>query len=355
MRNPKLMLAATAVSLAVAAVPSGTQAQIGLDPRLSVHGYLTQGVARASKPLYGLTDTTTSDYRAAAVQLSFEVSPKDRLVLQVSHRRLASSPLMGFQENLEFDWAFYQRQLGPISVRVGRFPLAGGIYNEVRDVGTVLPMFRAPFQLYADGTETVDGVTASHNLVFGDWSLESSAYWGGTEYKNVFQTPAGAYPQMFRFENSVGGQLWLSTPLQGLRVALSAMRWKHGEEPDHTVMASVDGDFNRFLVRGEYKTGSMDDAHLSFGYAQLGVKVTEKLMVVGQYESTDMTLSGAIAAPRMTVSRDAALALNYKLSPNLVFKLEQHEVKGYWYDTFVNPMGPALKSRYGIASVSVSF
>ncbi len=350
------MLAATVLGLVIASVPQGTRAQVGLDPRLSVHGYLTQGFARASKlPLYGLTDTTTSDYRSAALQLGFDVSPKDRLVVQVSHRRLASSPLAGFEANIEVDWAFYQRTLGPIVVRAGRFPLAGGIYNEVRDVGTVLPMFRAPYQIYPDGFETVDGLSASHDVSLGTWSLESSLYWGGIEYKNVFQAPTGANPIMYRFENSVGGQLWLTTPIDGLRVGVSAIGWKFQGNSDHTMMASIDGNFDRYLVRAEYKAGKLGDYYATFAYAQGGVKLIEKLQLVGQYELARLETRGPIPVADKTVARDAALGLNYKISPNLVLKLEQHDVKGYWFDRFVNPLGPAAKSRYGIASVSVSF
>jgi hypothetical protein len=356
MRSLTLMLTAAFCGVASTAVPQDTHAQIALDSRLSLHGYLTQGFGRASdSPFLGLTDTTTSDYRSAAMQMSFDVSPKDRLVIQVSHRRLGSSPLAGFEENIEVDWAFYQRTLGSFEVRAGRFPLAGGIYNEVRDVGTVLPMFRAPYQIYPDGFESVDGLSATHNLALGDWSLESSAFWGGTEYKNVFQTPAGPFPVMYRFANSVGGQVWLGTPIQGLRVGVSALRWSDSTS-NRTLMASVDADFDRFLVRAEHKIAKLADTYYAqFSYLQGGMKLIEKLQLVGQYERATIETRGALPVAQATAARDAALGLNYKLSPNLVFKLEQHFVKGYWFDRFVNPTGPAAKSRYGIASVSVSF
>jgi hypothetical protein len=50
-----------------------------------------------------------------------------------------------------------------------------------------------------------------------------------------------------------------------------------------------------------------------------------------------------------------ALGVSYKVLPNVVFKAEGHERKGYGFDRFVNPAGPASTTRYWITSLSVSF
>jgi hypothetical protein len=59
---------------------------------LAVHGYLTQGYGFTSRDtVMRLTPEGTSDYRRAAVVARYGVTPKDYFVVQLAHRRLATS------------------------------------------------------------------------------------------------------------------------------------------------------------------------------------------------------------------------------------------------------------------------
>jgi hypothetical protein len=341
--------------LTLAARPLSAQT---LEPRLTMNGFLTQGVARSQEePVLGIPTTSTTDYRTAALQVRYALEDKGMFVMQFSHRRVGQSLLNTFESSVEVDWVYYRHRFGPLQARAGRFPLPRGLFNEMRDVGTVIPLFRAPYFVYEDGTETVDGVGLSHILNFGEWSLTTHAFAGGAEYRAVFQTPDGPFPFKERVEKSLGGQLWLDTPIPGLRSGFAVMGWENPGEPDYDKMwiVSLEGDFNRWMVRGERLRINGSDARVWAQYAQAGFKPVEKLMAVFQIESKDSELLGSFAVPRYRAMTDAALGLNYAFSPNLMLKGEGHRARGYAFDRYVDPAGPPTTTYYGILSVAVSF
>jgi hypothetical protein len=305
--------------------------------------------------ILGLGTTLTTDYRSAALQVAYLLTPRDRVVLQFSHRRLGESPIMQFEPNIEMDWAFYQHRFGSFWLRGGRFPLPAGIYNEVRDVGTILPFFRAPYTSYPDGTETVDGIGFTYTALLGDWSIEANGAWGGTELKVVVIQPTTTLPILVRNEETVAGQFWLNTPLDGLRVGVAGMRWEQNARNHLTTQLSLDGDFERFMVRAEYKTRDFDDVDIFTYYGQGGIKLTQRLQLLAQYEVADIETGPTGQRVDQNLLKDGALGVKYSFTPNLVLKLEAHQTRGTLYDEFVNPVGPAAKTRYAIASISASF
>ena len=138
-------------------------------PRVSLHGYLTQGWGRSSgTAFYGMTDDASTDFRYAALQLRYAATPNDQFVVQANHRRLGRSPITDFESDVNLNWAFYQRGFSNgTAVKIGRMPIPRGIYNELRSVGVVLPTYRPPVVFYDEGayySETIDGVIASHTF-----------------------------------------------------------------------------------------------------------------------------------------------------------------------------------------------
>src|SRR5205085_12405810 len=111
-------------------------------------------------------------------------------------------------------------------LKVGKVQIPLGIYNEVRDVGTVLPFYRPSFNFYGEGaftSETVDGIVVSHNF-FNDsaWSVDADAYFGGWD---LIETDfASNVSSRARVENTVGTQIWLNTPINGLRLGTGGSR-----------------------------------------------------------------------------------------------------------------------------------
>jgi len=368
-----------AAALAACVAPAATAGAQQFDPQaLTVHGYLTQGYASASNlPILGIDSLATGDYRSAALQFRYALTDKDAFVVQLSHRRLGKSVLNQLDDDVALDWGFYNRRIGGTSVRVGRVPMPRGIYNETRDVGVLLPFYRAPYNFYTEGVETMDGATVSRTFTpFGAWALNATAFGGGWDFKQAIPstTTGQMTPRAMRAEKVVGGQLWLNTPLPGVRFGGNLQRmsfeqfpfaYTPNREADGT-LGSVSADANildRGFVRSEYALLNVDDFAYRAYYVQAGAKLPFKLALNGQLDVANIESPQTVATPmgphrvqlRYNYATDRALGLNYHHSSNLVLKTELHQAKGYNFDKLVLPTGPAGRTNYLITSLSVSF
>jgi hypothetical protein len=331
-------------------------------PKLSVHGFLTQAYGRAtndSDMVLGITKNGTTDYRNAALQFSYSVTDKDRLVLQFSHERIASDLKATILPDVALDWAFFQHRFSDhTSLKVGRVPIPVGIYNEIRDVGTLLPFYRPPDAFYRETaflSETVDGVVASHTFGSGRWTVEVEPFVGGW---NTIAFSGSTNPQVARVENNLGATGWLRTPLSGLRVGGSAYRntiRRFGTptpapEDREVWLVSVDGSFSRFSARGEYSKAKDGDSRDRAYYGLGTVKVTEKAAVNLQYARAWVSwFAGRRAGVTAPIIRDMAAGVSYAFRPNLVAKFEGHDGEG----SGVGVLPPV--NRYFLATISASF
>jgi steroid 5-alpha reductase family enzyme len=100
---------AAGAALTIAALfPSAVACQDA--PRVSIHGYLTQGWGLSTGVrFYGLTDDASTDFRYAALQLRYAPTDNDQFVVQLNHRRLGRSHITDFESDVSLNWAFYQR------------------------------------------------------------------------------------------------------------------------------------------------------------------------------------------------------------------------------------------------------
>jgi hypothetical protein len=378
-RNPRSHAAARAaiVLLAgMAALPAAAAAQ-STDSPLTVHGYLTQGVGRATqRALFGLDTATTTDYRAAAVQVRYAMTDDDQFLVQFAHRRLGTSLLNGAMADVALDWVFYQRQFAGVTAKVGRVPTPRGIYNEIRDVGTILPFYRAPYNFYTEGGETVDGASLkyTHGLGAG-FTADLNGFAGGWDYKQLtLSTSTGqTYMASSRAQYAFGAQAWLNTPISGVRLGVGGQTFRFdeyallvntlgpGAKKGTLMQASLDATRDRFYVRGEVQEFQVEDEfHYPAWYAQAGVKPISRLGLHVQTDRArvkmDTRLSATVVLPLdYEYARDNAVGATFAVSPNFVLKGEAHDARGYNFDRFVSPIAPQAKSRYWLASAAVSF
>jgi hypothetical protein len=334
----------------------------GLLDRFAIHGYLTQAYGRSDRaPIYGLTKDGTWDYRVLALQLRYAATDDDHFVVQLRNRRVGTNIVS--DEGVVLEWAYYQHNFGVLQVKVGRAPLPLGLYNEIRNVGTVIPFLRAPPILYIEGSEAFDGVLVSNRTRFGRWALESTAYGGGVRPRTQLVLPTGTFLFTSEVKNTYGGQLWLETPVQGLRVGASAFRGEHfplGPDTSDIKMfqGSVDGSFDRLLLRAEYQrllipragVAGVDLNNYSY-YVQGSIKVIGPWWIGAQIEQSHDNVGG----DKYTFANDRAAGLNYKFSPERILKLEGHTMKGYNFDQFNPRPLPPGRAHYGLISLSVSF
>jgi|CXWL01.1.fsa_nt_gi hypothetical protein len=336
----------------------------------TVHGYLTQAFAQSNgEQLIGIGASGTTDYRRAAALLRFTPTAKDTLVIQVAHRRLGQSPSLVFEPDVKLDWAFYERKLSDsTAVRVGRLPQPMGILNETRYVGTLLPFYRAPYNFYQEGSftsETVDGVGLTHSTSpERPWSAEASVYVGG--YSMVEQTENGLVKP--RAEKVLGGQLWLSTPVSGLRFGIGGQRLditgsalvRDGKDSWKTDYASVEYAGSRLKLRSEYRKIRIQEADVDFiavyGYA--GFNATSRLGLHLQFDTSKLELNTRAGRPFTAPKyyEDKTVGATFSLRPDVVLKGEYHWTQSQVLETHARPVGPAARPvNYGIVSMSVSF
>lgn len=342
-----------AVVMTVSVAPLAAQA-FSAD-RLQVHGYLTQGFGGASDlPIYGLEKKGSGDFRVAALQFRYAVTPKDNVVFQFEHRRMGSSLINTLTDDVTFDWGFYQHRFGQLSVKAGKMPLPMGIFTGYRDVGTILPFYRAPFTYYPDSYETIDGALVGTRLDLGHgFTLAPEAYAGGLNFFGVFPTPVGPQPVKVRANGVYGGQAWLELPIKGLRLGGGYLTSSMVGLETHAPHVSIDGNFERFFVRGEFMGIGGSGTHLRFYYAQAGVHVTRRLGLNGQAEFSDNGIG--IVGYKNTL-RDVAGGATFAFTQGLVAKFEQHHATGFGFDQFAaSAAGPRGQTWYSIASLAVSF
>ena len=354
------------VLLGVAVAPASAQ-----ETKIQVHGYLTQAYGAASGGTYlGIPEGGTADYRTAALQFRFAASPSDQFVWQFSHRRLGQSPITQGEPELKLDWFFFNKQLGAVDLRVGRIPIPAGIYNEVRDVGVLLPLYRAPFDFYLEGaftSETVDGLVAGTRLFpASPWNVELSLFGGRYDMTNrdvqydTTGTPAAILPEVADVQTALGTQVWVNTPVDGVRAGFGASHLdvrNGGFAGNWTEWhGSLDARTKWVTVQAEYRRFAIPDVDYTAGYVYGGVHATPELTLHGQLEFGDVVLTTAPGTPSFDYDRTKTVGASYAFRPDLVVKGEYHFTNGYWADEPVSDLGFApAKVKYFLVSLSTSF
>lgn len=369
----------TIASIAATVVAAPVAAQQSLD-NFTFHGSLAVGYGKSDGlGVFGVPKEGTFDYRAIALQFGYKFDSNDRVVVQLLNRGIGTSPLKSILPELYPVYAFYEHKSAGFTFKFGRNPLPRGIYNEVRFIGTLLPLFRE--SLYMETLESIDGIVVSRGFDLGkDWAIDADIFGGEFDVKYFLPTATAPIVGSFRGVNSLGTQLWLRTPIKGLRFGTFAVR--SDIRPTATVpkgppqfarLFSLDGDFSRGFIRGEFQqlTSGRDARRNSFSnwYAQAGIKPTEKLTLLTEFNQTRQLLHFPAPLPDLDLNlqNDLAVAVNYATSSNVKYKFELHRADGYSYDTavptvipptqppFVMKPAPRSKAVYGILSIAVAF
>ena len=336
--------------------------------KVVIHGFLSQAYAFSNgSQILGIPKQGTTDYNTAALQVRADMTTDDTFAIQLSHERVGLSPVGKTLPEVAVEWLFYEHHFGNSSLKVGRVKVPYGIYNEVRAVGTVLPFYRTARDFYGSGaftTETVDGALVSHDFDLGkSWSLSGDLYYGNW---TLFDTGQNE----IRATKSIGTQVFLDTPISGLRLGLGTLRFDASTSTPvpttpatfwHDVHGSIQETFGRVDGEVEYKNQKADLPSgrtiydITAAYARIGVHLTEKWILNGQYEIFKLQLGDYPQLGNFNYDQDKTLALAYKPRLDLVVKAEYHWNRGYFLEPQGNVFGPSTKTSYGILSLSASF
>jgi hypothetical protein len=346
--------------------PPPAQPPLPVFTRFAIHGYLTQAYAESDQhQILGITRDGTTDYREAALQLRYMPSERDTFVVQLAHEREGRSVVKS--DAVELDWGFYQHRFSTgTELRVGRVQLPFGIYNELRDVGTILPFYRLPSNYYGEGTftnEALDGLSVMQRFAPGSpWSVEATGYYGQWSSAQLI----GDRVETAKVRNAAGVQVWMNTPVEGLRVGgfASRMLVKGGTviskdgEVQKTYAASVDGTFGRWTTRAEASRLNYPSAHTKAWYAEVSARVLPKLSVNAMTDHRHLMAKSVSPMPAFEndVGIDHGFGVNYYFQPTLVLKLETHRNRALFIeDGPVRPFARAPRADYFITSLSFSF
>ncbi|HEX9654949.1 MAG TPA: hypothetical protein VGA99_14670 [bacterium] len=336
--------------------------------KFSAHGYLTQAFAISDGNQYfGIPSDGTTDYRKLALQFRYDLDPHNNIVIQFSHLRLGRSSLNDAVNPIELDWAFAEHRFSEsLALKFGRVLLPLGIYNEIRDVGTLLPFYSPCMNVYGDvawTNETVDGILIRKIFAADSpWNLKAELYFG---HWTRFEYDLSMRYQKAEIDNGLGMQLWLNTPVQGLRFGVAGNRQRvtgglYGNNKfyDELFLLSFEGNFERFSLHSEYmevrRTASKRRVY--YGYAGLNLSHSLSLHAEADFVNVlaEHFLIGKINDQWNT---DYMLGINYRFHPNFVAKLEGHYNRGFFIEgQAVNPfVDDKYETLYSIASLSASF
>jgi hypothetical protein len=361
--TPRIAAGSSAQTVPASEAPPPEAAPPESERKLEIHGYLSQAFANSDgHQMLGIPDDGTFDYRTAALQFRATLSPKDSFLIQFSQERLGESPIMAFANEIDLDWVFYERRLGVVtSLRVGRVRVPFGIFSEFRFVGPLLPFYRAPDVFYPVGGyafSSVNGLMISRSLFAArPFSLDADLYAGEWSF------PQDGSVERVQAKKGLGGQLWLRTPLQGLRFGFGGNRstWSNllndvpgARVTHHRWVASVDGDFERFRLSAEYEEESSAGVEVVAGYVLGSLHVNDKLNLNLQASRSHLRVD--LAAFDEELSRDDGAGLSYAFRPDLVAKAEYHWAKGRRFEEpGVTVFAPPLSANYVIVSLAVLF
>ncbi|HEX6088306.1 MAG TPA: hypothetical protein VF266_27490 [Thermoanaerobaculia bacterium] len=347
-----------AVLLLFPAAAFGQQAPEWLS-KFSIHGYISQAYAVSEEhQILGIPTGGTTDYRDLALQFRYDQDRKNTFVLQLRQERLGESPRQ--RDDVELDWAFYQRNVSDrLTLKAGRIPLPLGIFNEAGGPATASPFFRPPAEFYERRytSKTLEGVLGSLSLdAPRGWSFDVDGYFG------QWKVDYGEEGQQSDARNAWGAQVWVNTPLQGVRIGGGAYRCDveppDGYSADYLMLhASVEADLDRWRLASEYMSGNLDQwGTYRAWYAQAGYQVTRRISVHARGAVARITTPMTGHDVTATLSEDLGLSVNYAVHPMITFKLEGHTNQGFLredrpLDLYESPSD----TRYMIASVVASF
>lgn len=313
-------------------VAFSTAAQAADADKLQIRGFLTQAYAEATDvATQGIPTDGTFDYRSLAVLFRYQVNDDMSMVVQLEHEENGIAAADEFRDEIELGWAYVEFDFGKSSLRVGRAPRPFGIYNEIRDVGPLLPFFRPPTAIYSDSgfsLEGVDGAVLSHSFASDSaWNLDANLYVG--EWSNLDTSNRQMTNEL------LGLRVWLNTPYQGLGfgAGYEDSDAKDGGSDLESVILSAEGAVGRVEAKAEYRSIDFEGGGFDAGYVYVGFELGGGFSLNLQHEQSELALTVPFfGATKSDLLRDHAVGLNYAWTPATVLKLEHHWGEGFSLD-----------------------
>lgn len=349
---PHVSVLLTSLLWAVLALPAPAEER----KVLQLHGFGGWSFGDSDGNEY-LFATEGGEYETVNFALNLSAHPLERLSLHAQVEWHSA----GDEEESELDYAFADWKLGDqTSLRIGKVKQPFGYYAEIFDVGTARPFLFLPQGIYGPAGNVAEGffgagLTGAH---YGDggWGLEYDVYLGALQlpFDESFEVVVGEEEgelgeegeengeegeETEDIEDVLGGRLILTTPIDGLRVGVSAFTGREEEavEGEDGEQLTVFGGLVEYLrepwtVVAEYTRLREDDRELTndAAYLEVAYRLHPNWQVAARYDWSEGEFEELDISPAPTLleHEDLAVAVSYWFSPELTLKLEYHQVEG---------------------------
>lgn len=333
--NPRLALFAALLSAPAFAVDFG-------DGRLSLNGFGSWEYGITNHGNYYLAGAPGGDFTHtyAGLNVSGQVTDRLKAVVQFSFHENRSTP----EFSLDYGFAEYAVS-DSIRLRAGQVKQPFGISGEVFNIGTLRPFLELPQSIYgAVGFQGLSykGVGITGSKSFGDWTLGYDLYGGGTdmiEFSATEQFLHGEAPmsdesqvERERTRYIVGGRLNVQTPFEPLRFGVSAYQgFEVGSEWRYVIAGHAEYAGEILSARAEFAHETvLKDLDQNAAYLEVAARVGQYLQFAAQGNWLHVDYPGVEhpIAPTMKDHLEAALGVNFWITPSLVVKASVHRIWG---------------------------
>ena len=346
-------------------------------PPLDFHGFVSQGFIYSSDYNY-LGDSSRGSFRftEAGLNVSLNPFPRTRIAAQGFTYDIGQAG----QYDLLLDYALAEYTFNDYAgIRAGRIRRPEGIYNDIQDVDLARTWVLLPQGMYnarwRDSYLSVDGgeffgalpLSAAGNLSYElYYGLQRPQLDGGLALQKA-NLPPFSKLVWINSPRMGGGQLWWSTPLNGLRagVALNydqdlmfrteAGRLSKGSPfTQHYSLEylwkswTFQAEYLRYIIDYQNSGGGLPNStkHLEpdtwyFGGAYRFNKWIETGGYYTEYYADANNRSGAgLPMPSDAYQKDAALSFRFDPTDWWIFKIEGHYIRGtaQLFDNVNNPV-----------------
>ncbi len=364
-----------------------------------IHGFLSQGYLLTSEnKLFGSSDTGGSfDYTEAGLNTSWTPNSDLRLAAQILFRRAGS----GHEHDVELDfgildYSFLSTATYRLGMRLGRFKVPYGFYNDTRDVIFTRPTILLPQSIYPDQTRDLS-ISADGGLIYGDYRDA----WGnlalefgvgiprGETLDSELAVLGGDYPGKTHSKLSYVGRLGYELWDGKLRMAISSARVDTRYDPEFfssdnllagkdifkPLVFSMQYNQEKLSLTTEYAIRSVKDT--DFGekfdkditgesyYLQAEYRFADDWVAIIRYDTLYndrndrngnkfQTVTGYPA--HIQFAKDWTFGLRYYVNPSFLIATEYHYINGTaWLPLQDNPDSRDLDQRWHLFALMAGF
>lgn len=377
-----------------------TAGAIELFDDFQVHGFLSQGYFLTSdNKLFGSSDTGGSfDFTEAGLNASWTPVSDLRLAAQILFRRAGS----GHEHDVELDfgvldYSFLSTADYRVGVRLGRFKVPYGFYNDTRDVIFTRPTILLPQSIYPDQTRDLS-ISADGSLIYGDYRNA----WGNLALEFGIGIPRGEtldselailgddYPGQTYSKASYIGRLSYELWDGKLRMAISSARVDTRYDPKFfssddllagkdifkPVIFSAQYNQEKLSLTAEYAIRSVKDTGFGEGfdkditgesyYLQAEYRFADDWVAIIRYDTLYndrndrngdkfQTIPGYPPA-HTQFAKDWTFGLRYYVNSSFLIAAEYHYINGTaWLPLQDNPDPFDLDQRWHLFAIMAGF